>query len=279
MPTPAHGTLTRYKKLLCRCTACRGAAAAYQRHRTRMQAYGRWQPLVDAEPARLHVRALMAAGLGWERIARLAGVPKTTVASLLYGLGGRPASKRIRPQTADALLAVTAELDAMAGRRPVDGTGTRRRLRALVALGWPQAELARRMGMSAGPLGDILKGRRVFASTARAAAALYRELAEADPLQHGVTAPYAAIAARRAIARGWLPPIWWDEDTIDDPRFVPATAGVLRHLAVAEDAKFLAACGITKQELIAERLGLRKGTLTKYLSKAGVHQADLGAAS
>ena len=36
---------------------------AYNRNRVRQIAYGRWQPYVDAEPARQHVQALQANGI------------------------------------------------------------------------------------------------------------------------------------------------------------------------------------------------------------------------
>jgi hypothetical protein len=74
--------------------------------RERQILYGRWQPYVDAGPARQHLRTLAAAGIGWRRAARLSAVSTGAVSKILYGgPGQRPPSQRIRPQTAAAILA------------------------------------------------------------------------------------------------------------------------------------------------------------------------------
>lgn len=139
---------------------------------------------MDAEPARAHVTMLRASGLGLKRIAALAGVGHGALSKLVYGdsARGMAPSSRIRPATERRILAVQPSLDVLGARRPVDGTGTRRRLQALVALGWSMTEVGRRLGWSPANACSLIGGNGpVGAGTARAARALYDELWSARP--------------------------------------------------------------------------------------------------
>lgn len=78
---------------------------SYKQRRRQLIAYGRWNPWVNAEPVRTHVRAQMSAGLAWKTLAQLAGVAPNTISRLLYG---RPLTTRMRPATARRILAVRA---------------------------------------------------------------------------------------------------------------------------------------------------------------------------
>lgn len=137
-----HGTYVCYVADECRCPACTAANTDYERTRFRQHVYGRWNGLIDAQPAREHVEALMASGMGLKRIAVAAGVSAGAVGKLIYGAPGRgmAPSTRLQPGTVTALLAV--EFDCAY----VPAVGTRRRLEALTALGWSRSELARRLG-------------------------------------------------------------------------------------------------------------------------------------
>lgn len=223
----AHGTRAKYVVEKCRCKPCREANSRENRVASRRRAYGRWQPYVDAGPAREHVKALQAYGLGWKRIARLAGVPISTMSKLLYGDSRRGPSKQIRPENEAKLLAVQPTPDALGGHTTTDATGTRRRLQALVAAGWPQAHLARRLLMSPSNMSLILtvSEERVFVATARAVRALYDEWWNADPQAHGVTLQAFSRARNHARAVAWAPAGAWDEDRIDDPAAIPDWTG------------------------------------------------------
>lgn len=211
-----HGTNARYHIDGCRCGPCRAAAVEHERHRRRMIAYGRWQPYVDAQPARDHVLALRAAGMGPKRIAEVSGVPHGSLAKLIYGdkRRGMEPSKRIRPETAAKILAV--EPDLYPGGI-VDGIGVRRRLRALVALGYSQSHLARRLGVEPTNFYRLIHGkpgRGVSEANRKATGALYDELAMKLPPERG------AVRARAAAARhGWVPPLALDDDRLDDPTY------------------------------------------------------------
>lgn len=227
MTTREHGTRAKYVIDKCRCEPCKTANRAAENHRYRQQAYGRWQPYVDAEPARAHVRMLMDYGYGWKRIAEMAGVGRGTVEKLLYGARhrGMQPSKGIRPETAAKLLAVQPDGERLGGAVSVDATGTRRRLQALVAAGWPQAQLADRLGMHRSNFGTMLRSEQVFASTERAARKLYDALWKQDPRDSGVDAQAYSRARNHAAARQWAPVGAWDDDTIDDPAAFPDWTG------------------------------------------------------
>ena len=261
----AHGTLAKYTEEGCRCELCRGVIAAWTRHKTRMLAYGRWQPYVDAEPVRAHVKALMAYGIGWQRVADLAKVPRGSVSRLLYGAAeAEEPSKRVRPRTAERLLAVKAVPENLGRTTAVDATGTRRRLQALVAIGWSQRTLAGRLGMYPHAIGDITQGReKVAAGTAVAVRKLFAEMWTVLPPE---TTPRERLAADRARkmahARGWVSPMAWDSDEIDDPDAVPQVGEDPSRLSVIVHYadKLTSGQGLTVEQA-AERLGVRGGYL------------------
>lgn len=225
-----HGTRAKYVVEKCRCKPCKQANRREENHRTRQQAYGQWQPYIDAEPVRQHVRALEAYGIGWKGVARLAGVSTGCVSKLLYGDPKRnmAPSKRILPKNAAKILAVKATPENLGGGAAVEGAGPRRRLQALVAGGWPQTQLASRLGMNPGNFNMLLhaEGAEVRAATARAVTALYEQLWRADPFEHGVTRQAVSRARNQARANGWAPVGAWDDDTIDDPAAFPDWTGM-----------------------------------------------------
>jgi transcriptional regulator with XRE-family HTH domain len=226
-----HGTRARYvlgpgpgKGPGCRCEACTAANRQEAARASRLRVYGRWAPFVDADAARAHVQALGRAGIGWRRVAALAGVSTSAMSKLLYGgPSDRKPAQRIRPATAAAILAVRPGASNLGGSALVDATGTHRRLHALVAVGWSQAKLAARLGMSPANFAAMMRRAQVTASTARAAAAVYDELWNQRPPEAGQREKIAAARARNyARARGWIPPLAWDDDQIDLPDGKPA---------------------------------------------------------
>jgi hypothetical protein len=194
----------------------RSPATEYAARRRRAIAYGTWQPdLVDAEPARQHLRALSAAGVGYARTAQLAGVPNSVITKLIWGDGGAP-SARIRTATEAKLLSVTA--DQLADRASVPAIGTIRRMRALATIGWTFSAQATAIGWDVRNLHRIFtRSDYVTVATARTVAELYDRWSMTTPEPR-----YSTSRARGAAARSrWLPPLAWDDDTIDDPAGVP----------------------------------------------------------
>lgn len=95
----------------------------------------------------------------------------------------------------------------------VNSTGTLRRLDALACMGWPAETISALTGINETTFSLIRRrpGRRVTPANAARVARVYRDLSE----KHGPS----TSAAKRATARGALPPIAWDD--IDNPDAKP----------------------------------------------------------
>lgn len=218
-----HGTHATYVLDRCRCLPCKQANRTYEHDRDRAHAYGRYTGLIDAEPARQHIRNLQAAGLGLKQITRLGGPSGGSLNKLLYGHPNpdgtrRPPAKRIKPATAARILAIHAGTDTIAGGLPVDPTGTHRRLQALVACGWSQSKLAEQLGMGRANFGRMMQRSTVQARTARAVTVLYERLWNTDPprASHRDKIAYSR-SIKYAREHRWPPPLAWDDDELDQP--------------------------------------------------------------
>ena len=158
-------------------TGC-AAAAADQKAR------GQWEAgYVDAEPGRLHIKELQAAGLGLRRIAELAGVNRKTLQWITTGRSerGSTPSAQVHRDNAAKILAVdlpaTPHGSAAAGQL-VAARGSVRRLQALVAAGHTRSALAARLGISPGNATRLFDEatEQVTAATARKIATVFEEL-------------------------------------------------------------------------------------------------------
>ena len=250
-------------------TARPNGRAGYHRHRYRMIGYGQWHPTVDASATRQHIAALRATGVSLEAIGDTAGLWRNTIAAIAHGR-----IQRIRARTAEAVLRVTADIITAHSTVAVCAVGTRRRLQALVAIGWPQRHLAQRLGMTGSNFGAMLYGRstpRVRAATAHAVTALYDRLWDIPP-------PTDTPEQKRAVSRAkslahrhdWLPPMCWDDDKIDDPDFQAKDTRRVeprrRLLPPREDVLWLLDLGETRAD-IAHRFGVTTDTVTQALSR------------
>lgn len=278
-----HGTSACYVLDRCRCTPCRTASSADDLARRRLQAYGRYDALVDAEPIRNHIRALTAAGMGIKSIQRASGINGGTMWAILYGKypdrpdhpDHCPPRRRVSKRVAEQLLAVQLQL---ADGARVDPTGTRRRLQALVTRGWTLTSLATRLGMNTSNFGRVIHptGGDVSHHTATRVRDLYDTPWDATP-PAGTSTDRARRYAER---RNWAPPLAWDDDTIDDPAATPDRGAPVRpgrgqpveHLI--EDVQWLADEGLTLQG-VADRLGRKPKDLAAQLHRA--KRADLAA--
>lgn len=184
----------------CRCESC---AAANRRYASLRERYGwadqvaaRW---VDPKHAYAHILWLRSQGVGLRTISEQSGVARSTLAML-----GR--RNRISATSEARILAVSPTPPR------VDGTGTRRRLQALISIGHSGASLADRIGWSRTNIWTLILGDGVVsARTAAKVAAVYDELWN----QAGPSARARNLAAKR----GWVPPLAWDD--IDDPDAAP----------------------------------------------------------
>jgi hypothetical protein len=221
-----HG-YARYRLDGCRCYVCGYARAQYDDNRNRAIAYGTWQPWVDAEPVRVHIRHLQSCGMGLRAIAAAASVDRKRLQGIITGRPerGTGPQEQVRPELAAAVLAVEPTLENLAPSTLISPVGTRRRLRALVAVGWPQQLLAVRLGMPPGNFGTMLSCEHVLVRRALAVRDLYDELWRADPAEHGASQAGISRARKRAVENRWAPVGAWDDDTIDDPAAFPDWTG------------------------------------------------------
>ncbi|MEV8639492.1 hypothetical protein AB0395_48615, partial [Streptosporangium sp. NPDC051023] len=199
----------------CRCAKCRKAATRYRAQQRVAAILGTHQPDVDADRCRQHVVMLRNHGMDVPSIAHEAGLGASTVSELLYG-----GKKTVRPRTQAALLAVRPHsLD-----RPglTLALGTRRRLHALSAMGYPASLISRESGVGRDRLLVIMSSvppARVTVATARRVTDAYRRLCLVDPATCGVEARIVRTLRRQAAAKGWASPLAWDN--IDDPAATP----------------------------------------------------------
>ena len=214
-----HGTYVCYVIDLCRCRPCRDANRAYVAGLTRRHLYGH-AAYVDAAPARAHIIALTAAGMGLKRIVAVSDISQGLLWKLIYGKtrpdGTRTPSKRIRAATQSAILAVRLDL---AGGARIDSTGTTRRIQALVAIGWSQSQLAARLGILRSNFTALAQGRTdVTVTHAKAVSALYEQLWDQVP-EHAEWRAHIAYsrALNYAVAAGWVVPQGWDDEDLDNP--------------------------------------------------------------
>ena len=169
-----HGTRVAYVADGCRCTQCRAANRATERHRMAALRVGCWQSYVDPGPARVRLKLLRENGVGLDQIAKITSTPKSTIRRLLREPELSP--RRIRPETADRLMAVRPAPEHVAPRSQVDAGETLCRIEILVAAGHSIPELARALGKSSVSLRRTLDRRSVTAQTALSVGNLYDRL-------------------------------------------------------------------------------------------------------
>ncbi len=174
---------------------------------------GRKVGRIPSGPAVEHVNRLRESGLGYRKIAELAGLTPPSVQKLYR-------RKSVFRDTAEKLLSVSVpavehELALLGTRVPV--LGYSRRLQALIALGWPGKVLAERLGVSESSFSQWLLGRKKYltADHAKSVDQLYQELHLVSPGDSTAS----RRAKNRAIKNGWALPFAWED--IDNPSSVP----------------------------------------------------------
>lgn len=235
-----HGHPACYTISGCRCRKCTAAATRYAKQRKLLIGQGEWQPWSAANPVRRHITALQAIGIGRDTIGRIAGVNPSTLDELFRS--GRP---RIRTLIAEKILAVQPALDVLPDWARTDGTGTRRRLQALMVAGWSAQAIATRLGMDRQTIGKILGTNMVRARTARAVRDLFTVMWDKPP--PSTTRHERASATRvrdHAARQKWAPAAAWD--AIDDPQATPR--GLLPEV---ERVRMRCECGRTLRLLVS----------------------------
>lgn len=223
-----HGTATAYKLDRCRCVPCTDACTAEERRRRLDAHIGAAPRRIDAGPVREHIKALQAQGLGYRRVAVLAGLAPSTVLKIVRRdpkrADGMP-QQRVAPDTARRILAVTASPALLSEGVVVDATGAIRRIQGLQAFGWSRRLLAARLGVEHNTLNHIFATGGATGRMVRAITALYEDLwNEAPPASTPHERAAITRTLRTAQANGWAVPMAWDDEAIDDPAARPVQA-------------------------------------------------------
>jgi hypothetical protein len=130
----------------------------------------------------------------------------------IIGTGKQQPAKQILNTTEQAILQVTHTTPASEGL--TNATGTIRRIQALATIGYPLEQQAHLAGLNPDKPRHLLKQKYVHTDIAQAIAALFTHL----QLTPNPKRSRAATRARTiAQTNGWLPPLAWDEDQIDNP--------------------------------------------------------------
>jgi hypothetical protein len=212
---------------------------------------------------------LQRAGWTTSQIAAAARLSAVYVRTLA-GLSSKPQPTTVRAATARAIAALgpgSRFAPTVPDATFVNPVGSIRRLQSLAAIGWPQTELCRRLGLVSPPI--LEPGRLILAGRARAIAEVYRQLWNVPGPSNS-----AAIRARR---HGAVPPTAWDDDRIDDPRAQPSgaadpakprTRSRGTHEYIVSEVAFLDSAGETAEN-IAARLQITVGHVGTLLGTNG----------
>lgn len=223
-------------------------------------------PQVDAEPVRQHVRELMAAGIGYARIAQAANVGVSTINHMLYERSGRPRTEHLNHEVARRILAVDV---SQVPTGVVDATGTKRRLQALMTVGWPAGHLGSLLNLHPVHVRGLHRQSKVYATTAHAMAVTYNRLWDKNPEHYGVSKMVANRSRSYGRANGWPPPAAWDDDALDDPTQGP-DLGNAATVKLAEyrrsEIEFLNSFGVSEHE-IAQRLDMHVTSVRGILAE------------
>lgn len=221
---------------------------------------------IPAKRVAEHIERLLASGFTRRGISETAGCSPTVIARILSG--GQPT---VQTRTAARLLAVHPYRIHHRDRDHgfVPAIGARRRIQALLAIGHRHADITARIrahgSQTQSQLVLLQAGNLLERRTSDAVRGAYNDL--------WATPGPSSRTRSRAAARGYAPPLAWDDDTIDDPAARPAgVIGAMQtsRAALVEDVAELVAHGATVTEA-CHRLGKKRGALQRSLYRSGEH--------
>jgi len=273
VPSPASSPLTATHGR-SRSESSVAARRAFARRRRALAADGRWGKRFAAPgPARRHLLDVMGTHeISLATAALLSGVGTSTLASVLYpehaAYGGH-----LHVDTAAAVLALRVDLNRVPDGALLSSAGTRRRLEGLVAFGWPLTMMDDLLGLPINTLAQWRRRGRVTAAHARTVRDIYDDLS----MQPGPS----RIARRRAQSAGWLPPLAWNDEDLDNPKAArrprrvlpasgtPAEAEDHPQLTSAESAvTLLVAAGGPSEVDVADRVGISSRRGPRWRTRA-----------
>lgn len=245
----------------CKCLPCRRANSRYLKayRVSRAQTGPRRIPAAPVHAHIGHLRRTMSLGT----IAVAAGLSRDTVRHALT-------HDTITPRVATAILNIRTTTPT--ARHQVAAHGTVRRLRALACLGYSVSDIAEASGRSKKALEELRRGgegaQYVHGDTALAVARVYDALWMTPKSGRGLNAQtrgHIGQTIRSAARQGWVPPLAWDDATIDDPDAVPEGAGYKPGPRI-EQVRELEALGLTRAG-IAARLGVTQNAIDRTIDR------------
>lgn len=208
-----------------------------QRKRFKLTAYMRAHgnpTRVPIEPARAHLRMLhFTYGMSTVRLAELCTLSAGSISEIIRGHRGSAKNQQyvmreMYRENFESVMAIRPEVPADKGGARVNAIGSARRVQGLAAIGFPVKWTGEQLGF-VGPTFNLLalgKRQQVYYSTAYKIRVLYEKLEmETNPVLHGVKQQSARLAATYAARKGFVKPIFWDFDQIDDPDGFPDFTG------------------------------------------------------
>ena len=252
---PSAACYTRHR---CRCDGCCAARSRYMKRRKFAQSQGRTYR-IDAAPVRAHLQRCIDAGLTVTDISERSQYGRSEIRDILDGKQTgitRSAAERI----------AVVQPTRTPRRAYIDPTGTRRRVHALIAVGWTYADIADQCGRRRQWVSEFMQSSRVHAKVAAAIADAFDHMWQGPD----VPCPKSLHAAR---LNGYLTALAWDDDHgphgIDNPDATPYTDRRKgKRETSAEKVEWLLDGGL-RLEGIIDRLDTNRSSLNRALDRAG----------
>lgn len=181
---------------------------------------------VHAAPVRAHLADLKSGGISTVTAAALAGVTRHRLVSVASGV-----DRFIQRGHALAIMRIHTHPEDAEDRAMISAHGSKRRVQALVALGWRLGEIAEWLDCHQSELSNLIHpaNRTVSGRRHRQIAAMFRERCMTVP---DTPSPWSLSRASR---ERWVPPLAWDDiDRDERPAVCSATSPkeTIDHIAV-----------------------------------------------
>lgn len=170
-----------------------------------------------AAPVRAHLNDLKKEGISTVTAAALSGVPRHIVVSIAAGT-----QPYVRRDQALAIMRVHPHPEAAEDRAMISAHGAKRRIQALIALGWRFGDIAEWLDCHQSELSTLIHPSNLTISGRRhrLIAEMYRDRCMSVP-----EVP-SAWSVSRAARESWVTPLAWDDiDRDATPPAAPAAAG------------------------------------------------------
>lgn len=190
---------------------------------------------VDVGPARAYLRKLHHVyGMSCAMLAARCSLSEGSISEIIAGerageKGKRYPLREIFRENAESVMAIEPEIPTGRGGARVNAIGTTRRVQGLAAMGYPVKWIGEQCGFIGPTFNLIAQGRRqyVYFSTMWKIKQLYERLElDPHPERHGIKMQSVNLARSYARRNGYILPILWDWDTIDDPDGFPDYTGL-----------------------------------------------------